>query len=71
MYCTVHTGYPHTYDKNLEIKRLSSIRLYEDEFIFHAGTDSKDSKTYATGGRVLFRFSFCNFKTARDNILKK
>ena len=65
-------GYPHTYDKNLEIKRLSSIRLYEDEFIFHAGTDSKDSKTYATGGRVLNFVSLSgNFKTARDNILKK
>ena len=51
---------------------MSSIRLYEDEFIFHAGTDSKDSKTYATGGRVLNFVSLSgNFKTARDNILKK
>tara|TARA_Y100000591_G_scaffold333293_1_gene375408 strand:- start:1473 stop:2738 length:1266 start_codon:yes stop_codon:yes gene_type:complete len=65
-------GYPNKYDTKVEIKRLSSIKVKKDEFIFHAGTEFKDSRTYAIGGRVLnFVTLSDNFKTARDNIIRQ
>ena len=66
-------GYPDNYEKNFEIN-LKDLILGENEFLFHAGTQSKDGKTISKGGRVLNVVIRSNkFKSAREkalNILK-
>ena len=46
-------GYPDKYQNNIQIKNLDSIKLGENEYIFHAGTKKNNSKIYSNGGRVL------------------
>ena len=46
-------GYPEKYQNNLEIKNLNSIKLKDDEFIFHAGTKKINQNFFSNGGRVL------------------
>jgi len=46
-------GYPGTYKKGSPISGLSKVKRMKDTFVFHAGTGLKNSKTVATGGRVL------------------
>ena len=46
-------GYPESYEKNVEIKNLNKIKNNKNNFMFHAGTISKNDKTFANGGRVL------------------
>ena len=46
-------GYPDNYQKNVEIENLEKIKLESNDFIFHAGTEKKNNKVFATGGRVL------------------
>tara|TARA_B100000686_G_scaffold318049_1_gene367361 strand:- start:51 stop:1085 length:1035 start_codon:yes stop_codon:yes gene_type:complete len=46
-------GYPSNYIKNSEIKNLFNISVDENNQIFHAGTYTKNNKTYSIGGRVL------------------
>jgi phosphoribosylamine--glycine ligase len=45
-------GYPGAYAKGSEIKNLQAAAL-PDVKIFHAGTEKKDGKIFAVGGRVL------------------
>ena len=45
-------GYPDKFEKNIELD-LRSLKLNKDDFLFHAGTQIRDSKIYSTGGRVL------------------
>ena len=40
-------------DSTLIIKNLNELSLKNNEFIFHAGTQEKNSKIYSNGGRVL------------------
>ena len=54
-------GYPDEYKKNVEIKNLDTLKLDDNNIIFHAGTKIENHKTYATGGRVL------NFVSLGDN----
>jgi phosphoribosylamine--glycine ligase len=54
-------GYPDEYKKNVEIKNLETLKLDDNNIIFHAGTKIENHKTYATGGRVL------NFVSLGDN----
>ena len=54
-------GYPDAYKKNIEIKNMKKINLNKNEFIFHAGTEKKNEKIFAIGGRVL------NFVALADN----
>ena len=62
-------GYPDTYKKNIEIKDLDSIKLKDDDYLFHAGTSLKDKKVFATGGRVLNFVSLSNeFIDAKKSI---
>ena len=64
-------GYPGKYDKNKLIQNMKKIKLSKNEFIFHAGTKSKNGKVYSNGGRVLNISSMGNnFKKIRENILK-
>ena len=65
-------GYPEKFQKNIEIKNLSKIKLDKDEYLFHAGTIDKESKVFAVGGRVLNFISLSeNLTSARDKIINK
>ena len=57
-------GYPENFKKNIEIENLNQILSDKDEFIFHAGTEKKNDKIYAVGGRVL------NFVALSDDFKK-
>ncbi|MDA0704220.1 MAG: phosphoribosylamine--glycine ligase [Proteobacteria bacterium] len=46
-------GYPGSYEKGTEIKGLEKLDGLEDVVVFHAGTEMRDGKTHAIGGRVL------------------
>ncbi|MEY4879131.1 MAG: hypothetical protein RJB62_600 [Pseudomonadota bacterium] len=46
-------GYPGNYEKGSEIRGLSEARKVAGVEIFHAGTEMRDGKLVATGGRVL------------------
>ena len=64
-------GYPEKYNNNIEIKNLKNISLNKDEFIFHAGTQEKNSKIYSNGGRVLnFVIKSNEFIKSRDRALQ-
>ena len=63
-------GYPEKYHNNIEIKNLKNLPLNKDEFIFHAGTQEKNSKIYSNGGRVLnFVIKSDEFKKSRDRAI--
>jgi len=64
-------GYPGKYLKNRLIKNLDKLKLKKIDFLFHAGTKSKNNKIYSNGGRVLnFTSIGDNFLTIRKRILK-
>jgi phosphoribosylamine--glycine ligase len=68
-------GYPEKYQNNLEIKNLNSIKLKNDEFIFHAGTKKINQNFFSNGGRVLnFVILSDEFKKSRTiaiNLINK
>ena len=65
-------GYPDSFKKNIEIENLEKIKLYKEEFLFHAGTSDKEGKVYAVGGRVLNFVSLSkDLGLARDKIINK
>ena len=56
-------GYPEKYEKNIIIKNFEKLSLNENNYLFHAGTEKKDNKIYAIGGRVLNFISLSNTYT--------
>jgi phosphoribosylamine--glycine ligase len=46
-------GYPGAYQKGTEIKGLAEAAKVKGVEIFHAGTEARDGRIFATGGRVL------------------
>ena len=63
-------GYPGKYKKNIELKKLDSIRLSRNNFIFHAGTKKFENKVLSNGGRVLNICSIGNsYLKIRKNII--
>ena len=46
-------GYPGNYKKNKKIKRLNSLKLDKDSFVYHAGTKFYDNKIFSAVGIVL------------------
>jgi phosphoribosylamine--glycine ligase len=46
-------GYPGTYEKGHEIFGLDAAMGIDGVTVFHAGTERRDNKIVATGGRVL------------------
>ncbi len=65
-------GYPDIYKKNVEIPNIEDIKNNDTFFIYHAGTEKKDNKVHAKGGRVLNFVSISdNFKTSRDIVIKE
>ncbi len=64
-------GYPEKYANDIEIKNLKNISLNHDEFVFHAGTQEKNSKIYSNGGRVLnFVIKSKEFKKSRERAIQ-
>ncbi len=64
-------GYPDKFEKDVEIKNLTNIQLGVYDYLFHAGTQKKNGKIYAIGGRVLNYVSLSdNFNEAKANILE-
>ena len=64
-------GYPDSYEKNIEIKNLKNFKLSDNDYLFHAGTQKKNEKIYAVGGRVLNYVSLSdNFVDAKNKVLK-
>ena len=62
-------GYPDKYEKNIIIDNFEKLHLDENNYLFHAGTEIKDNKIYAVGGRVLNFISLSNTYTeAKKNI---
>jgi phosphoribosylamine--glycine ligase len=63
-------GYPDNYKKYVEIKDLENINLDENNYLFHAGTEKRDKKIYAVGGRVLNCVGLSeNFADAKKNVM--
>ena len=63
-------GYPDEYENEIEIKNLKEISLNQNEFIFHAGTKTLNSKIYSNGGRVLnFTVKSDSFRDSRKRAL--
>ncbi|MDC3042556.1 phosphoribosylamine--glycine ligase [Candidatus Pelagibacter sp.] len=64
-------GYPDKFKKYVEIKNLNYIQNTKSDFLFHAGTEIKNGKIYAIGGRVLsFVSTSEDFNQAKNNINK-
>jgi len=62
-------GYPDKYEKNIIIDNFENLNLDENNYLFHAGTEIKDNKIYAVGGRVLNFISLSNtYSEAKKNI---
>ena len=62
-------GYPDKYEKNVIINNFEKLNLNENNYLFHAGTQKKDNKIYAVGGRVLNFISLSNkYSEAKKNI---
>ena len=65
-------GYPDIYKENIEIPNIEKIKNTDSFFIYHAGTEKKDNKVFANGGRVLNFVSISdNFKSSRDIVIKE
>ena len=63
-------GYPDKFKKNVLIKNLEKIRSNVNEYYYHAGTNTIEEQTYATGGRVLnFVCLSENFFDARKKVM--
>ena len=64
-------GYPENFKKNVEIKNIEKIDLGFEDYLFHAGTEKKDNKFYAVGGRVLNFVSISdNYSNAKKRVYK-
>ena len=64
-------GYPDNYKKNIIINGLKNLKIDRNEYIFHAGTVTKDDKYLATGGRVLnVIVTTENFKNSKEKAVK-
>ena len=64
-------GYPEEFEKNIEICSLDKVKLNKYDYVYHAGTKSKNEKIYAIGGRVLNFVSLSDtFAAARKEIHK-
>ena len=67
----VSKGYPEKFKNNVEIKKISGLKLRENEYIFHAGTKIKENRIYSNGGRVLnFVTKSHDLKEGRNDLIK-
>ena len=67
----VSKGYPEKFKNNVEIKKISGLKLRENEYIFHAGTKIMENRIYSNGGRVLnFVTKSHDLKEGRNDLIK-
>ena len=65
-------GYPDKFTNNIKIDNLNSLKLNNNDFIFHAGTIDKGNEIFSNGGRVLNFVSLSNsFKSSRERAIKQ
>ena len=57
-------GYPGNYKKNIKLNNINKIKLFKNDYIYHAGTKIINKEFFSTGGRVL------NITSTGDNYLK-
>ena len=57
-------GYPGRYKKNIRLRNLKSLKLYKNDYIYHAGTKIFGNDFFSNGGRVL------NVTSTGSNFLK-
>ena len=63
-------GYPDEFENHIEIKKLDTIELKSNEFVFHAGTKLDNKIVFSNGGRVLNFVHLCeDFKIGRDALI--
>ena len=63
-------GYPDKFKKNILIQNLNKIKLNQNEYCYHAGTNIIKEEVYAIGGRVLnFVCLSQNFLDARKKVI--
>ncbi len=64
-------GYPDKFINNVKIDNLNSLKLNNNDFIFHAGTKERNYEVFSNGGRVLNFVCLSNsFKTSRERAIK-
>ena len=65
-------GYPDFYKKNVEIPNIEKVKNNDTFFVYHAGTEKKNNKVYANGGRVLNFVSISdNLKLSREKVIRE
>mgnify|MGYP002061718371 FL=1 len=68
-------GYPGKYSINKTIKNLEKVKLFKNDFIYHAGTKAYAGQILSAGGRVLNITSvgkkFINIRKRILKIIKK
>ncbi len=65
-------GYPDKYKKDIVIENLSSIKDDKYNFLFHAGTNTKEKNVNSVGGRVLNFVNISNnFFDSRNAIIRQ
>ena len=53
----------------MEIKNLDKVKINSNNYLFHAGTATKEEEIISSGGRVLNFVSISdNFKDAKKNV---
>ena len=57
-------GYPGNYKKKIKLKNINKIKLFKNDYIYHAGTKIINKEFFSIGGRVL------NVTSTGDNYLK-
>ena len=57
-------GYPGRYKKNIRLRNLKNLKLYKNDYIYHAGTKMFGNDFFSNGGRVL------NVTSTGSNFLK-
>ncbi len=63
-------GYPGKYKKNLNLNKINKIKLYNNDYIYHAGTKILNGQLLSHGGRVLNVTSLGNsYLKIRKNII--
>ena len=63
-------GYPDEFENHIEIKKLDTIELKSNEFVFHAGTKLDNKIVFSNGGRVLNFVNLCkDFKIGRNALI--
>ena len=64
-------GYPDKFINNIKIDNLKNLKLNNNDFIFHAGTNEKEDEIYSNGGRVLNFVSISDsFKSSRKRAIE-